>query len=327
MRDIRDRLFPCLYANPSFKTWSFSAPLARVWPASGRFGGVSGAPGRGRPFSLLRWASSWGLASGAVVSLRSWTFQHKGFAQGWPFGQVSRLWSGWGGWGWLQRRLAASAWTVGVVTYFSPSCLAVLLPVSRATLFRKMTSRLSPWWGVVGWGGDEMGDFRRLRAASCQAFEVFSIFSATFCSPRTHTYHFVGPASKSCAESAAANVLPDLACVGLLRSLAALVCSSLRSSRQKKKRGGRAGKRRSSQRRRRCHHGRTSLLPQRGTEATAQVRHGCGLQDEKAPKLGGSREPRGQRKKCGVREPRVLAHCLHRCQVLRAVPMRQVQRQ
>jgi hypothetical protein len=67
-------------------------------------------------------------------------------------------------------------------------------------------------------------------------------------------------------------------------------------------------------------------LPQRGTEATAQARHGCGLQDEKAPKLGGSREPRGQRKKCGVREPRVLAHCLHRCQVLRAVPMRQVQR-
>ena len=48
-------------------------------------------------------------------------------------------------------------------------------------------------------------------------------------------------------------------------------------------------------------------MPQRGTEATAQVRHGCGLRDEKAPKLGGSREPRGQRKKCGVREPRVLA--------------------
>ena len=143
---------------------------------------------------------------------------------------------------WLRGRLAASAWTLGVVSFFPRRVLPSFCLSPAPPYFRKMTSRPSPWWGVVGWGGVEMGDFRRLRAASCQAFEVIPIFSATFCSPSTHTYHFVGPASKSCAESAAANVLPDLACVGLLRSLAALVCSSLRSSRQIKKKRRPRGK-------------------------------------------------------------------------------------
>ena len=61
-----------------------------------------------------------------------------------------------------------------------------------------------------------------------------------------------------------------------------------------------------------------------GTKVTAQVRRGCGLCDEEAPKQKGSREPRGERKEYSVREPRVLAIAIIAAKFC-AVPMRQVQ--
>jgi hypothetical protein len=61
-----------------------------------------------------------------------------------------------------------------------------------------------------------------------------------------------------------------------------------------------------------------------GTKVTAQVRRGCGLCDEEAPKQKGSRKPRGERKECSVREPRVLAIAIIAAKFC-AVPMRQVQ--
>ena len=67
-----------------------------------------------------------------------------------------------------------------MVTYFSPSCLAVLLPVSRDTRIQENDkSPKSVVGDIVRLGGGEVGGFRGLRVASRQAQEVIPIFPAS----------------------------------------------------------------------------------------------------------------------------------------------------
>ena len=184
---------------------SFGPGLVLLVPGLPRAGSAGRRGRRGRVVRcrLPRGASSWGLASGAVVSLRSWSCQGIGFAQVWPFSTKSRACSGVG---WVGVVGGASG-GLGVDSrgrhIFFPPCLASLWPgVGFACPSWKMTSRTSPWWGVVGWGGGEVGGFRGLRAASCQAQEVVPIFPAKFSPPRTYPYPSFGPATKSLSLAA-----------------------------------------------------------------------------------------------------------------------------
>lgn len=158
--------------------------------------------------------------------MRSWTLEHKGFAQARPFGQVSRLWSGVG---WVGV-VAASSGGFGVVGLggctFSRRVLPSSCPWPRRPV-AKMTSRPRSRCGVVGCRGVVGGALGGLGLPRVGLLRSVTDFSRQVLVQLALAFPWSAPAVTSRAQSPLLNIFsPALAFVELLRSLAPLACSS-----------------------------------------------------------------------------------------------------